>query len=204
MNVGKVEYYLAILPENEWAYSYSAECLQKELRSLLIGQKLRAVYVDLDGYLQSMHNDVNVIDLSYMGGPALIGFEKTVLQLKIHVEGMIEYRYFPVWELNLRRKFDYPPDDMLMSEKYYFDIANHENTVLYAGKNVDDILVYGTDTWGFSQPHFDETTADFAVKKNDLPTEIAVHTDKCLLRFVADDLEYYWVILEKIPDGELR
>lgn len=192
----KLKYSIIDLPDTLWKYSYSAKALQEELNALFARQTLKSVYVGLDGYLESMHSKTNSIDLTYMGGSSLAVFEKAVLQLIIHVEGMIEYRYFPIWEMKHHEVFDYPPDDMALSDKYFFDAANHEITYEYANKRVNHIAVSGTDSWGFFQPIFDETAAEAAAKENDLPTEIAIRTDDCAVRFVGDSIEYYYVIFE--------
>lgn len=194
---GKQKYLTAVLPDAEWIYSYSAIQLQAELNKLFSGKKLKAIYVSLDGYLEAMHNKVNVIDLSYMGGTALVVFEKTVLQLAIHVEGMFEYRCFPVWEMKLRENYDYPPEDMVMSDRYFFNVADHEITYEYNDKTVHSFTVKGTDTWGFPQPNFDEVIAEEAAQKCDLPGEIILHTNSCDIRFPGDDMEYFWVIFER-------
>ena len=124
--------------------------------------------------------------MSYMGGTALVVFEKTVLQLAIHVEGMIEYRHFPIWEMRLRRVFDYAPDDMVMADRYFFNAIDHDVSYDY--------------TWAFPQPNFDEEKADKAAEGNNLPAEIAIYTESCVVRFLGSDLEYYLVYFEA-PDA---
>jgi hypothetical protein len=192
----KLKYSIVDLPDTPWKYSYSAKALQAELNALFAKQTLRSIYVGLDGYLESMHSETNFIDLSYMGGTSLVVFEKVVFQLDIAVEGMIEYRCFPIWEMKYHEVFDYPPNDMVLSDKYFFNAANHEITCDYANKSINDIVVIGTDTWGFLQPTFDEAAAAAAAKENDLPGEIALRTDDCVIRFVGDSIEYYYMIFE--------
>lgn len=203
LSYGKLKFTIAAFPDTEWTYSYSAKELQEELNMLFSGQKVNAVYVGLDGYLESLHWGKDYIDLSYMGGTSLVVFDKVVLQVAIHVEGMIEYRHFPIWEMRLREVFDYPPDDMLMSDKYFYNAADHEISHDYAGQEVKAITVKGTNTWAFSQPTFDETIAEVAAKKNDLPTEIDILMSTCIIRFVGDELEYYWVFFEEPHKNEV-
>jgi len=193
----KLKYYTAVLPDTEWTYSYSAEELQTELRERFAGTKLRGIYVSLDGYLEALHSSVNTIDLSYMGGTAIIIFDKTVLQLEIYAEGMIEYRCFPAWEMKLREVYDYPPEDMICSEKYYFNAADHEVEFEYTNSLVENISVKGCDTWGFDQSGFDAERAKKAAEKNDLPAEIVLHTDVCEIRIVGEKLEFFWVFFKK-------
>ena len=192
---GKQEYVIAELPETPWAYSYSAKGLEEELNRLLTSQRIQAIFVSLDGYLEALHYVQNCIDLSYMGGPALIVMENMVLELAIHAEGMIEYRLFPSRDLTIRRVYDYPPDDMLTGD-YFYDISKHDITFDYIGRRIRDISVKGTDTWGFEHPSFDEAIAEAAARKNDLPTEICFRTDTCVIRFVGSDIEYYLVFFE--------
>lgn len=193
---GKHNYYIAALPDVEWTYSYSAKKFEKELNRLFAGKKLRAIYVDLDGYLEALSSHTNYIDLSYMGGTSLVAFEKTVLQLAIHAEGMIEYRLFPVWEMNLRKVFAYPPDDMVMADNYFYNVLEHDISFDYTDEELLRIDVKGTSTWPFSQPGFDKTAAVLASKKNDLPAEITLHMGSCIIRFLGSDLEYYVVIFD--------
>lgn len=193
----KEKYFIASLPDGELAYSYSAKQLQAELNELFAGQKLKAIYVGLEGYLETLRNRVNVIDLTYMGGITLIVFDTVVLEFVIHVEGMIAYRCFPAQELKPQEKYDYPPEDLLMSDRYFFDIAGHELAYEYKDKVVKRITVNGTDTWGFSQPSFDEEIAREATEKRDLPTDIVLHTDEFNICFEGDDLEYYYIVFER-------
>lgn len=200
LSYGKQKYTIADLPDVEWAYSYSAKEFEKELNDLFAGQTLKAIYVDLDGYLEALSSCKDCIDMSYMGGTALVVFEKTVLQLAIHVEGMIEYRHFPIWEMRLRRVFDYAPDDMVMADRYFFNAIDHDVSYDYTDKETKNISVKGTDTWAFPQPNFDEEKADKAAEGNNLPAEIAIYTESCVVRFLGSDLEYYLVYFEA-PDA---
>ena len=192
----KQDYVIATLPDTEWNCSYSAIGLEEELNLAITGQRVKAIYVDLDGYLESVHSKTNLIDLSCMGGTSLIVFEKSVLQLAIHTEGMIEYRIFPIWDIRLRKAFDYPPEDMLLTDKYFYNAIKHDLTYDYSEKKVRSISVRGTNSWAFSQPFFNETIAEAAAEKNDLPAEIAFLTDLCVVRFVGDSIEYYFVSFE--------
>ena len=194
---GKHKYSIISLPDKEWTYSYSATKFQSELCTLFTGKKLTEIYLELGGYLDSGHNDINLIDLTYMGGSALVLFEKSVLHLNIHVEGMIEYRHFPIWEMNIQNVYDYPPDDLFRSNNYFINVTQHELTFDYFGANVNNITVIGNDTWGFSQPRFDSEIAEAAAEKSDLPTEIVLHTNDCNIRFIGDSIEYYWLRFDK-------
>ena len=202
LQYGKQEYVIATLPDVEWKCCYSAKGLEEELNRTINGHHIKAIYVGLDGYLESMHSKTNFIDLSYMGGTSLILFEKVVLQLAIHTEGMIEYRFFPIWDLRLRKVFDYPPDDMGLSDKYFYNTINHDITYGYLDEKVRSISVKGTSAWAFSQPFFDETIAEVAADKNDLPAEIAFWTDSCVVRFIGDYIEYYYVSFESRQGDE--
>ena len=112
---GKQPYTVISLPDAEWVFSYSAKKFETELNKHLKGQKLRSVYIALSGYLDSMYKTADYIDLSCIGGTALIIFEKLVLQLAIHAEGMVEYRIFPDREVKMEAVFDYPTENALMA-----------------------------------------------------------------------------------------
>ena len=187
---------IVVFPDVKWEYCYSAKRLQMKLNSLLAGQRVMGIYVELFGYLESFHWGRDYIDLSYLGGTTFIVFDKTVLQLAIHVEGMIEYRVFPASELTIQEKFDYAPDDMVLSGKYFFNVANHDVTYEYEGTRVTGVVIKRTDDWLFSLSGFDGSLAAVAAKKNDLPSEITIMTDECKIKFLGDVIEYYWVLFE--------
>ena len=194
---GEKKYIRAYLPDVTWRYCYSAEDLEKELNDFIAGQKLKAIYTDLYGYPEAtIHTDR--IDCSYMGEITLIVFEKTVLELEINVEGVIKYRHFPIWEMKRRTFFDFVPDDMGNTEKYFYDIADGGNISFdYTDREMKSVTVKKTDSWGFAPWDFDETLAARAAKNNDLPAEIVFNTEICAIRFLGDYMEYYYIYFEE-------
>ena len=193
-----IRYYKIELPNGKRVYSYSAEKLQQELSALLVGQRIRGLYVCLYGYHNSLHSRTNVIDMSYLGGGgAFLVFENTTLELEIQAIGMIKYRYFPSSAVTITEIANQEPDNLWT---YYFSLADHDVTFDYQNSRVDSVAVKGANCWAFPQPEFDECIAEEAEEKGDLPTEIDIATDNCLLRYYADIIEYYWVVIEAPPE----
>lgn len=85
----------------------------------------------------------------------------------------------------------------LMSDRHFFDAADHEITYEYRDKTVHSFTVKGTDTWGFPQPNFDEVIAEETTQKCDMPAEIILHTDSCEIRFPGDGMKYFGVIFDQ-------
>ena len=199
---GKRCYSVMQLPDVEWRFSYSATELEKELNRVFSGQVLKEIYVSLEGYLESLGSTTDYIDMSCLGGTSLLVFDSTVLQLAIHAEGMIEYRRFPTYQMSSQLVFDYPPEDMAVTGKYFFNVLGHAVSVDYTGKKAIGISVKRTDAFPFSLAGFDEAKGEEAEKKNDLPSEIDFHTGTCSIRFIGADTEYYVVRFETVEGNK--
>ncbi|MGN0611402.1 MAG: hypothetical protein ACI4JI_06415 [Ruminiclostridium sp.] len=198
---GKIEYTIIDIPEKvggeEWKWCYSARKLQQELQQKFKGQRLKAVYVDLEGYLESSHNGTDLIDLSCESGGCKVFFDNAVLELGLHVEGQFEYRIVPLDVVKTRDVKDYPPNDFRTPACCYFDIQKHDITVKIADQIISDIRVAGTDTWCFSLDDFDEAEAELASYTKDLPAEIDLCTDTYTICLIGDYIEYFYLKIEK-------
>ena len=189
---GKQPYTIITQPDAEWEYSYSANKLETELSKNFKGQKLKSVYIALSGYLGSLYSTADCIDLSCIGGTALIIFDKLALQLAIHAEGMVEYRIFPVRDIKMKAVYDYPTENALMAGNGYFNLQDSSVSLEYAEKRVESVSVEGTGLWsGFYLPGFDEEAAELAARENDLPSEIQFRAETGVIRFEGDSIEYY-------------
>ena len=131
----KIEYLTIRLPDTERNWCYSAEMLKAELNSLLVGQRIQAVCVSLEGCVYALYHAPDIIDLSYLGGSSLLLFEKTALELSFYAVGMLEYRLFPVWEAKLRRVYGYVPRESLPSDDLFIDASKEYK----AGKNMNEL-----------------------------------------------------------------
>ena len=198
---GKIEYTEITIPDYvegaPMKWCYSAKELQEELSQKFIGHKLIAVYVGLDGYLNSFHLETNYIDMSYLFGGCIVLFDNAVLDLGLHVAGEFNYRIIPPYLVKRRTRKDYAPDDYNALLDCYVNIENHDITVEIANQAVTDITVPGMDMWAFSIDGFDEEKADAAAQANDLPAEIDIHTEKYTIRIIGDDIEYYVLKIDK-------
>ncbi len=193
----KREFIIAELPDIKPQYHYSAYAVKEELDELLKGQILKKIYVSFRGYMESMHSNVNCIDLSYFGGFTLVVFDRTVLYLVFHAEGMLEYCCFSSGLLKLKKAYGYPTSEMIGKGTCFFDVSNHQISFDYIGKDVREIAVESTDAWAFSQPTFDEEAANDAADRNDLPDALILVFDSFSVWFSADQTEYYWITFRK-------
>ena len=199
----KVEFYTIKIDSSkklEWVYS--AIDFEKVLLEEFKAQKLNRLFVSLYGYLDSSKRSDACWDFSYMGGSLLAIFDRSVLQLVIHTEGMIEYRIFPVYELKylVNGRIDYPPSDTgRKGDSYYYDLGKEINGKCF-GASIESIEVGKTDIYPFDLSGFDETLAQASEKRGDLPTGVELKfANNVKLKLLGDEIEYFCV---KFEDGE--
>ena len=189
----KSRYYVVQLPEREWQFSYSAKALQQELTDRITGQAIRSVSIVLEAY-QIARGWIYGEDFTDLGGRILLLFDRTAIELDIFSAGVIEYRWFSAEEIDVQSVFDYLPEDMDRSDRYF-----HEITAIralqrhYCSKTVRAVTVEGTEEPCDCYPRsFDTALAEAAADRADLPAVISFCTDSCALRFIGDAYEYYW------------
>ena len=192
----KIEYLTIRLPDTERNWCYSAEMLKAELNSLLVGQRIQAVCVSLEGCVYALYHAPDIIDLSYLGGSSLLLFEKTALELSFYAVGMLEYRLFPVWEAKLRRVYGYVPRESLPSDDLFIDASKCDITNDFAGKRISGAGIIGADYWSIDSSSFDAEKAGAAAEKSDLPAEIILSFDGGRIRFKSEEMENYRVCFE--------
>lgn len=192
----KIEYLTIRLPDTERNWCYSAEMLKAELNSLLVGQRIQAVCVSLEGCVYALYHAPDIIDLSYLGGSSLLLFEKTALELSFYAVGMLEYRLFPVWEAKLRRVYGYVPRESLPSDDLFIDASKCDITNDFAGKRISGAKIIGADYWSIDSSSFDAEKAGAAAEKSDLPAEIILSFDGGRIRFESEEMENYRVCFE--------
>lgn len=200
---GRVHYTVVSIENYEKQWSYSTTELKKTLEETCLNQKLERVYVHLNGYLQAFHYEDNEIDLTYMGGPTLLVFEKVAIVIDIMGEGLVRFGMFPIWELKRRDVFDYSPDDMLMNETYYFDAGSRLH-LEFENQRVLAVSVKATTIGrAFNTGHgFDRDKADCAEKAGELPNAVEFHlANGNTVYLVGDDIENYWVGVAPAESG---
>lgn len=201
---GKIEYIIAHLPNVKWIQCYSADKLQNDLLQKFQGQKLIAVYANLNGYLQALTRPANIVDLTYMGGSTLVEFERDVLQLFFEGIGTMEYRSFPVWEMKRHSVFDYPLDDMLFNKSLFIDIADQIKSIAFKDMILNDVKVTKTDVASFCPSRFEEEKLNKAGSRNDLPAMLTFCTEESKIHFVGSAIEYYQIRVEKAESKQRR
>lgn len=192
----KIEYLTIRLPDTERNWCYSAEMLKAELNSLLVGQRIQAVCVSLEGCVYALYHAPDIIDLSYLGGSSLLLFEKTALELSFYAVGMLKYRLFPVWEAKLRRVYGYVPRESLSSDNLFIDASKCDITHDFAGRQISGAEIIGADYWSIDNSSFDAEKAGAAAEKSDLPAEIILSFDGGRIRFESEEMENYRVCFE--------
>lgn len=167
----KVEFYtIKIESQKELSWVYSATEFRDALHKEFNGQKLNRLFVSLYGYLASSKRSDNLLDFSYRGGTLLAVFERSVLELVIHVEGMIQYRILPLHEVKIPKygRTDYPPSDTGFNGDDYYDLSN-EFDVTFVDTVTKGVEVDKTGVYPFDLEGFDEALAAEAEQRGDLP-----------------------------------
>lgn len=197
-SLDRVEYTTITSNNPEYSWSYSCCELEEKLTAQLVGKKLKKVFVGLAGYLECAKREENYYDYSYMGGTVLMVFSNNVaLELYICAEGMIAHRFHNVSDLTFQTAKDYPPNDIVLSEKYFFDLKN-EFTDSFESKEIIGIKVDGTNTYAFSVKGFDEEKAILSMNQNKLPANIHfILDDGVQFSLLGDTIEYFDICLEK-------
>ena len=185
-----------ISDNSEWKWCYSAKELQEELNILFTNQSIKSIFVQLYGYLAS-HHSKNYIDLSCEAGGCIVVFDKSIIELEIHAEGQINYRFLSINNVEIKTVKDYPPKDYDTLINSYFDIVNHDISIDIINKRVTGFDVIGTDMWCFSLKSFNNDLAKIASLKHDLPAEIDINTTEAKIRLIGDCIEYFRVIIEE-------
>lgn len=177
-------------------WCYSAKELEKELGKTLKDKIIQNIYVTLSGYIDSCHNNTDCIDLSCEAGGCIIVFDDIVLDMSIHVEGQLSYRFVPKEMVTIQTVTGAVPTQYHGIENGFFDIKNHDISYHIDGAQLQNLSVKATNIWAFSDIGQDENLLEAAAQKNDLPAEVDLFTDKCIIRIIADELEYYRILLE--------
>ena len=196
---GKVLYTTITSNDPPYVWNYSCDELESKLNTTLTSKTLEKVFVGLDGYLEGSKRKENYYDFSYMGGTVLMVFSENIaLELDIRAEGMIAHRFHKVSDLTFHTTKDYPPNDMVLSEKYFFDLRE-EFALLFEATQIVGVGVDGTNTYAFSAKGFDNEKATLAMYQNKLPSNIHFTLDNGVkLSLFGDPIEYFYLYLEKV------
>lgn len=196
---GKVLFTTITSNNPEYSWNYSCDDFEQALSVLLTDKTLKKVFVGLDGYLEGAKREENYYDFSYMGGTVLMVFSENVaLELDVRAEGMIAHRFHKVSDLTFRTTKDYPPNDMVLSEAYYFDIKD-EFALSFEDTRITMVKVDGTNTYAFSAKGFDEEKATLAMYQNKLPANVHFVLDNNVkISLFGDAIEYFNLYLEQV------
>lgn len=193
-------WYITITSNNpDYTWNYSCEKLENTLKEMLISKTVKKVFVNLNGYLEGAKREENYYDFSYMGGTVLMVFSDNIaLELDICAEGMIAHRFHNVSDLTFQTTKDFPPSDMVLSEKYFFDIKD-EFTLSFENTHIETVAVDGTNTYAFPAKNFDEEKAILAMHQNKLPANVHFVLDNGIkFSLFGDAIEYFILYLEKM------
>lgn len=182
--------------EEPMQWCYSAKKLEKELGEKLRDKSVQSIYVSLSGYLDSYQNDTDRVDLSFEAGECIVVFNDIVLEIAIHTQGQLAYRFVPKDKVNIKTFIGAVPAQCHGIENAYFDIKNHDISYNIEGSRLQKVSVMATYMWAFSDIGQDKELLEESVQKNDLPAEIDLLTDKCNIRIIGDEFEYYSILLE--------
>lgn len=187
---GKVNYSTIVTPDEEGQFYYSYTELQDKLNELCKNHTLKKVYADLQGYLESCHQDDNYYDFSCFGGPLLFVLDNIAIEICVHGKGMVEFRAINLWDIKIKSTKDFPPSNMgLVGDNYFYDLSE-KFQLKYEGYTVQEVVVDNIDWYPFSLSSFDEEKAKIAEKTNSLPDHIHFHLSNGV------DFGVYWDAIE--------
>ena len=192
----RVEFYnIKIDAEKEMAWVYSAMAFQELLNREFRGQSLKKLFVPLWGYVRCQKRSENYFDFSYISGPLLLVFNNSVLELMIHTDGMVEYRFIPLEKVQIPEysRKDFPPsntDDV--GSSYYFDLTG-EFGLSFVDETIKFIEVTKTDAYPFDLDGFDEELAAEAEQRCDLPRDVKLFMNNGAVLNLCAELEYYYI-----------
>ncbi len=196
-NFEKVDYSMIITPDEKYTWYYSYLELQNRLNVLCKKHILKKVYVSLLSYLESLSRDKNYYSFSYLGGPVILIFDNTAIELCVHGIGMIQCREMNLWDVKIRNIKDAQPFDLdLFDDKYFYDLGK-EFELQYEEQQVTEVIVDRIDYYPFDLTGFDEEKARVAEQTNCLPNHIYFKLDNGVVFGVcADEIEYFYIELE--------
>lgn len=182
----------------EFTWNYCDVDFENELNELLVGKKIKKVYVGLDGYLEGRKLEENYYDFTYMGGRVLFIFDENIaLELEIYAEGMIAHRILSVSDLTIHSTKNHPPNDMVLSNEYFYDIKD-EFVLSFEEKRIVEIAVDGTNDYAFLAEGYDKDKATLAMYQNKLPSNIHFVLDNDVtISLIGDQIENFYLYLEK-------
>ena len=195
---GRIPYTTIISKRPEYIWSYSNTELEETFNALLQGKRLKKVFTGLCGYIDGAQREENYYDFTYMGGTVLMVFSHNIaLEIAIHAEGMIEYRIHSVSDLEFHHTKDFPPEDLVLSEKYFYDMKEVFE-LTYEGEFIDAVQVDGADTYAFSARNFDQEKATLAMYQKKLPTNLHFKLSNGVdFGIYGDVIEYFDIYLKK-------
>lgn len=197
----KVEYYtITIDSKDELQWIYSATDFQNILNGAFKGSILKKLFVSLYGYLDSEKRKKDMFDFSYMGGGLLLVFERSVFELIIHAEGMMQYRIIPVYEVKIPKRgiYDHPPIDIGLNEDNFYINLGKKFELNCFEQTIDKISVKATDGHPFLLSGFDESLAEQAMIISDLPAAVELFASNgVVMNLIGDGIEYYQILLEQ-------
>ena len=195
---GKVNYSTIVTPDEEGQFYYSYTELQDKLNELCKNHTLKKVYADLQGYLESCHQDDNYYDFSCFGGPLLFVLDNIAIEICVHGKGMVEFRAINLWDIKIKSTKDFPPSNMgLVGDNYFYDLSE-KFQLKYEGYTVQEVVVDNIDWHPFSLRRFDEEKAKIAEKTNSLPDHIHFHLSNGVdFGVYSDAIEDFYIELSK-------
>ena len=195
---GKVNYSTIVTPDEEGQFYYSYTELQDKLNELCKNHTLKKVYADLQGYLESCHQDDNYYDFSCFGGPLLFVLDNIAIEICVAGKGMVEFRAINLWDIKIKSTKDFPPSNMGHDGDNYFYDLSEQFQLKYEGYTVQEVVVDNIDWHPFSLRRFDEEKAKIAEKTNSLPDHIHFHLSNGVdFGVYSDAIEDFYIELSK-------
>lgn len=150
-NYGKTEFYEFVFPEKDYQWCYSAKKLEQDLRAILIGDRLRKIYVGGLNFEEPLHVEDDFVGY-YLGSQVCMEFEERIVDIHACASGLFQIRTFQTKEVSKTRYFDFMKDeDAVLCDTAYPFVTS------YTDKKILDVDVISTDCWPWDPTNFQES-----------------------------------------------
>ena len=178
------------------SWVYSAAAFEETLSKRCEGECIKRMLVSLYGWLDAREKREGFFDFSYYGGTLLFLLESTALELIIHTQGIMRYRFIPLCEVEVseRAVWERSRNEAWYTPDAFRDVG--EDIGLYrVDTRINGVNVERTDCYPFSISGFDESRAEEAEARNDLPSSVILHLVDKKLCLCGDEIEYFYLEL---------
>ena len=152
---GKAEMWQIVLPDCPRNICYSAKELADVLDAHCRGKQIKAMFVGAVNYNDPLHVEENYVNY-YVGENLFIQLEDSIVDLRIHAQGLFECRVFRKDEFRLEGPISKCIEDG-NNELCMLGNVYGMFTVPYSGVDIQGVKVDATEYWPWRLKGFDES-----------------------------------------------